>query len=225
MKKEYILFLFITFRTMIKADICTYYSNCKYCDVCGSNNLDFSNCKYSNLFCGYEIISEYEDIYIQYFSDENSLKECGEQIIKLSKLKKRILSFGNKNFKNLKNNQLHCYYEIINDLNNSKYEPDLNISMEITPNVSNDKYNFRFDIYKLDGKDIVKLNENYLNSGEKMYFKFESNDTIKLFLDIYEITNNSSQELKIKIKNRNFKLIPYEICSIILGIFLYYFLF
>lgn len=57
-----------------------------------------------------------------------------------------------------------------------------------------------------------------------MYFKFESNDSIKLFLDIYEITNNSSQVLKIKIKNRNFKLIPYEICSIILGIFLYIFL-
>lgn len=30
--------------------------------------------------------------------------------------------------------------------------------MEITPIVSNDKYNFRFDIYKLDGKDIVKVN-------------------------------------------------------------------
>ena len=233
-----IKFIFILFQSIFLNIFCNNYcrfgesclNNCKNC----GEDYNYSDCNYYNLFCetnsGIKYFEEYENKYIEYFSNNNDLNNiCGNKILTVNTKKNKynfeILKINSEYTTQqfLNNQKIHCYYEFEN---NYYKDTNKNISLIIrhqnNENInSNDtnKINFYIVImlYSQSNSAIIyDLNKNSLNNSiDLIELKYYTG--FSLYIDID--TNGSIKEsitISLNFEN-NKKLSPIYILLIVLG--------
>ena len=229
----YLIFLFSKIK-ILSSKYCRFGESClNNCNNCGEDN-DYSKCNYYNLFCdtnsGIKYFENYENHYIQYFSNNNDINYiCGNSniIIKTKEKTKNfeLISTNNEETQQfLKKENLHCFYEFENS-----YFKDNNINLSLiinhktndsVNNNENDAINFMIIIMLYSSKNsanIFDLNKNSLKDNtEIIELKYYSGFTI--FIDI-DSNENIKESITITLNYKdNKKFSPIYILLIILFI-------
>ena len=222
-KKEAILFYIIIFTAIIKIvdnEICSADIDCNNCNKCViGENTDFL-CEYGNLFCYNDNIikffSEQKLSYINYYrqkSETNSI--CGEQSININNGSdgNTVIILGDENINYLKENSLHCNYEIKN-IFDQKYEAYLSISLSSYSSENNQNNQLSFSVYVIFSNSIDIFTDNNLRMKEQI-IEIDDNDKFSILLDIRAINNYNElidikESLNIKIKKKFKKKIDYQ---------------
>ena len=230
---EYILFQLL-FLKIFCNNYCRFGESCLYkCKNCGEDN-NYSECNYYNLFCetnsGITYFDEYENKYIDYFSNNNDLNNiCGNQILTIDTKKNKynfeILKINNESTTQqfLKNQKIHCYYEFEN---NFYKDINKNISLIIehqnSENINSsdtNKINFNIIIMlysQSTSANIFDLNKNSLNNSIDL-IELKYYTAFALFIDI-DSNENIKESITISLNfENNKKLSPIYILLIILA--------
>lgn len=234
MNFKFIYLIFLSSKIKILSNkYCRFGESClNNCNNCGEDN-DYSNCNYYNLFCdtnsGIKYFENYENNYIQYFSNNNDLNYiCGNSNI-IIKTKEKTKNFELINTNNeetqqfLKKENLHCFYEFENS-----YFKDNNIKLSLIINHKNsnssnnnksDSINFMIIIMlysSTNSANIFDLKKNSLKDNtEIIELKYYSRFTI--FIDI-DSNENIKESITVTLNYKNNKKFsPIYILLIILG--------
>ena len=220
-KIETILFnIIIIFNIIINTEnneICSEDTNCNNCNKCIIGENTDVLCEYGNLFCNNNNIinffSEQKLSFINYFrqkSETNSI--CGEQSININNGSdgNNVIILGNENKNYLKENSLHCNYEIKNVFD-QKYNAYLSLSL-ISYSSSNNQLSI--SIYIVFPNSINIYTDNNLRMNEKI-IEISDNEEFSILLDIHTINNYNElidiqETLNIKINKKLKKTIYSE---------------
>ena len=214
-KKETILFSIIIFSVIIKIvdnEICSADIDCNNCNKCVLGENTAVLCEYGNLFCNngniIKFFSEQKLSYINYYrqkSETNSI--CGEQSININNGSdgNTVIILGNENENYLKENSLHCNYEIKNNFD-QKYESYLSLSLS---SYSSDNLNNKlsFSVYVIFPNSINIFKDNNLRMEEQIIEIDDDDDQFSILLDIHTINNYNElidikESLNIEVKKK-----------------------
>ena len=197
-------------------EICSADIDCNNCNKCIIGENTDILCEYGNLFCNNNNIinffSEQKLSFINYYrqkSETNSI--CGEQSININTGSdgNTVIILGNENKNYLKENSLHCNYEIKNIVD-QKYNAHLSLSLISYSSSSN---HLSFSIYIVFPNSINIYTDYNLRINEKI-IEISDNDEFSILLDIHTINNYSElidiqETLNIKI-NKKYKKTIYS---------------
>ena len=224
-KVEKLLFNFIMFSLIIKTvdnEICSANIDCNKCDKCVIGDNTNALCEYGNLFCNNNNIinffSEQKLSFINYYrqnSEANSI--CGEQSINVNSGSNgnTVIILGNENKNYLKENSLHCNYEIKNIVD-QKYKAYLSLSLSLPSYLSENNSNnqLSFSVYVIFPNSIDIFTDNNLRMKEKI-IQINDDDEFSILLDIHTINNYNElidikESLNIKVKKKFKKKRDYQ---------------
>ena len=207
------IILFGVIKITIQNEICAYNVDCVECDSCNAES-STSSCIYGNLFCNRNsyifFLSDQKSSYISKLKNE---EQCGQQnviLVDTETLNNIELGINNKDY--LKDNPLHCNYEITNSIDKNVYEGYLSITLSSSGEVdSNSK--LRFSLYvQITVTNNYYLSDNNLRNNERIIY-FNNREQLSIMIDIDKNTNSVEENLIIKIlkrkkNNKNEEYIP-----------------
>ena len=218
-KMEKLLLKFILLSLIIKNvdnEMCSANINCNRCNKCLIGENTNVLCEYGNLFCDNNnkiiFFSEQKLSFINYFrqkSETNSI--CGEQSININtgSDENTVIILGNENKNYLKENSLHCNYEIKNNFD-QKYKSYLSLSLSFPSYSSENNSNnqLSFSVYVIFPNSINIFTDNNLRMNEQI-IEIDDDDKFSILLDIHTINNYNElidikESLNIKVK-KNFE--------------------
>ena len=195
------IILFGVIKITIQNEICTANVKCEECDIC---NASTSSCIYGNLFCArtsYIIfLSDQKSSYISKLN--NNEGQCGQQNINLvdtETLNNIELGINNKDY--LKDNSLHCNYEITNSIDKDVYDGYLSILLS-SPNEVDSNSKLKFSLYvHLTESFNYHFSDNILRNNEQIIY-FNNREHLSILIDIDKINDSIEENLIIKILKR-----------------------
>ena len=194
------IILFDLIKITTQNEICSANVNCELCDKC---NFGSTSCIYGNLFCTQTshliFLSEEKASYINRLTN---VSECGQQNINLldtEELNNIVIGINNKDY--LKENSLHCNYEITSSIDKNIYEGYLSILLSSSGSVgSNSKLKFTIYVHITDSINYP-LSDTIIRNNEQIIY-FNNHEQLSIMIDFDKINYSVEENLIIKILKR-----------------------
>ena len=195
------IILFDLIKITIQNDICSANVNCEECEQC-----DFESsisCIYGNLFCTKvsNIVFNYE-LKSSYINKLKNEAQCGQQNLFLgNSYTLNNIEIGINNNDYLKDNSLHCNYEIYNSVDQNIYEGYLSISLSSSGEIdSNSQLKFSLYIHVSEYFNYY-FTDNILRNNEQIIY-FNYGEKLSIMIDIDKTNDSIEENLIIKILKR-----------------------